>query len=29
MELSTEGGRLIPEQVWDADDIPDAGIIPW
>ena len=22
MELSTEGGRLIPEQVWDADDIP-------
>ena len=24
MELSTEGGRLIPEQVWDADDIPGA-----
>jgi glucoamylase len=22
MELSTDGGRLIPEQVWDADDIP-------
>jgi glucoamylase len=22
MELSTEGGRLIPEQVWDAADIP-------
>jgi len=22
MELSTEGGRLIPEQAWDADDIP-------
>src|ERR1700688_624075 len=22
MELSTEGGRLIPEQVWDAGDIP-------
>jgi glucoamylase len=22
MEFSTEGGRLIPEQVWDADDIP-------
>jgi len=22
MELSTEGGRLIPEQVWDAEDIP-------
>jgi glucoamylase len=22
MELSTGGGRLIPEQVWDADDIP-------
>jgi glucoamylase len=22
MELSAEGGRLIPEQVWDADDIP-------
>ena len=22
MELSTEGGRLIPEQVWDQEDIP-------
>jgi len=22
MEFSTEGGRLIPEQVWDATDIP-------
>ena len=22
MELSTEGGRLIPEQVWDSADIP-------
>ena len=22
MEYSTEGGRLIPEQVWDASDIP-------
>ncbi len=22
MEFSTEGGRLIPEQVWDAPDIP-------
>ena len=22
MELSTEGGRLIPEQAWDAEDIP-------
>src|SRR2546425_7959473 len=22
MELSTEGGRLIPEQVWDRADIP-------
>lgn len=22
MEFSTEGGRLIPEQVWDAADIP-------
>jgi len=22
MELATEGGRLIPEQVWDASDIP-------
>jgi len=22
MELSTEGGRLIPEQVWDRTDIP-------
>ena len=27
MELSTEGGRLIPEQVWDADDIPALELV--
>ena len=27
MEGSTEGGRLIPEQVWDATDIPAAGAV--
>jgi glucoamylase len=26
MELSTEGGRLIPEQVWDAADIPSREL---
>jgi glucoamylase len=26
MEFSTEGGRLIPEQVWDADDIPEREL---
>jgi glucoamylase len=26
MELSTGGGRLIPEQVWDADDIPELEL---
>ena len=26
MEFSTEGGRLIPEQVWDAADQPDRGL---
>ena len=26
MEHSTEGGRLIPEQVWDANDIPDREL---
>ncbi len=28
MELSTEGGRLIPEQVWDAADIPALELVP-
>jgi len=27
MERSTEGGRLIPEQVWDAPDIPQRELI--
>ena len=27
MELSTEGGRLIPEQVWDAADIPERELV--
>jgi glucoamylase len=26
MEDSTEGGRLIPEQVWDAQDIPEREL---
>ena len=26
MELATEGGRLIPEQVWDATDIPELEL---
>ena len=26
IELSTEGGRLIPEQVWDAADIPEREL---
>jgi glucoamylase len=26
MELSTWGGRLIPEQVWDGDDLPDREL---
>ena len=26
MEFSTEGGRLIPEQVWDAPDIPEREL---
>ena len=26
MELSTEGGRLIPEQVWDDADIPEKEL---
>jgi glucoamylase len=26
MEKSTEGGRLIPEQVWDRDDIPQLEL---
>jgi glucoamylase len=26
MELSTEGGRLIPEQVWDAADLPQLEL---
>jgi glucoamylase len=26
MENSTEGGRLIPEQVWDRDDIPQLEL---
>jgi len=26
IELSTEGGRLIPEQVWDNADIPDKEL---
>jgi glucoamylase len=26
MEASTEGGRLLPEQVWDADDIPEREL---
>ena len=26
MEFSTEGGRLIPEQVWDAPDIPSREL---
>ncbi len=26
VELSTEGGRLIPEQVWDAADIPELEL---
>jgi glucoamylase len=26
MELSTEGGRVLPEQVWDADDIPELEL---
>jgi len=26
MELSTEGGRLIPEQVWDAADLPSLEL---
>ena len=26
MELTTEGGRLLPEQVWDAPDIPARGL---
>ncbi len=26
MEFSTEGGRLIPEQVWDAADIPEREL---
>ena len=26
MEESTEGGRLIPEQVWDATDIPEREL---
>ena len=26
MELSTAGGRLIPEQVWDAPDIPEPEL---
>jgi len=25
MEFSTESGQLIPEQVWDAADIPARG----
>ena len=28
MELSTEGGRLIPEQVWDQPDIPSRELFP-
>jgi glucoamylase len=27
IELSTEGGRLIPEQVWDAADIPERELM--
>src|SRR6266478_5072147 len=27
MELSTEGGRLIPEQVWDVADIPALELV--
>ena len=26
MEFSTEGGRLLPEQVWDAADIPEREL---
>jgi len=26
MEFSTEGGRLIPEQVWDTADIPEREL---
>jgi glucoamylase len=26
IELSTQGGRLIPEQVWDAPDIPELEL---
>ena len=26
MEYSTEGGRLLPEQVWDADDLPEREL---
>lgn len=26
MELSTQGGRLFPEQVWDAPDIPEREL---
>ena len=26
MELATEGGRLIPEQVWDSPDIPEREL---
>ena len=26
MEMSTEGGRLLPEQVWDAPDIPEREL---
>lgn len=26
MEFSTEGGRLIPEQVWDTNDIPEREL---
>lgn len=26
MELSTEGGRLLPEQVWDTHDIPEREL---
>jgi glucoamylase len=28
MELSTEGGRLIPEQVWDQHEIPQRELFP-
>jgi len=26
MEFSTEGGRLLPEQMWDSDDLPEREL---